>query len=46
MFERSFVLPEDVGVTTIRAESKEGVLTIHMPRMAVEKARPVTISVQ
>ena len=46
MFERSFVLPEDVDVTTIRAESKEGVLTIHMPRMAVEKARPVTISVQ
>ena len=46
MFERSFVLPEDVDVTTIRAESKEGVLTIHMPRMAVEKVRPVTISVQ
>ena len=46
MFERSFVLPEDVDVTAIRAESKDGVLTVHMPRMAVEKARPVTISVQ
>ena len=39
-------LPEDVDVTAIRAESKDGVLTVHMPRMAVEKARPVTISVQ
>jgi len=46
LFERSFVLPEDVDVTAIRAESKEGVLTIHMPRMAVEKARPLAISVQ
>jgi len=46
MFERSFVLPEDVDIPAIRAESKEGVLTIHMPRTAVEKARPVAISVQ
>ena len=46
MFERSFVLPEDVDVTAIRAESKDGVLTVHMPRMAVEKARPVSINVQ
>ena len=46
MFERSFVLPEDVDVKGIRAESKEGVLTIHMPRTAVEKARPMAISVQ
>ena len=46
MFERSFVLPDDVDVTGIRAESKEGVLTIHMPRTAVEKARPMAISVQ
>jgi len=46
MFERSFVLPEDVDVTAIRAESKDGVLTIHMPRVAVEKTRPVAITVQ
>ena len=46
MFERSFVLPEDVDVTAIRAESKDGVLTIHMPRAAVEKTRPVAITVQ
>jgi HSP20 family protein len=46
MFERSFVLPEDVDIPAIRAESKDGVLTIHMPRTAHEKARPVAISVQ
>ena len=46
LFERSFVLPEDVDVTAIRAESKDGVLTIHMPRVAVEKTRPVAITVQ
>jgi HSP20 family protein len=46
MFERSFVLPDDVDAKTIRAESKEGVLTIHLPRLAVEKARPLAISIQ
>ena len=46
LFERSFVLPEDVDAKAIRAESKDGVLTIHLPRMAVEKARPVAITVQ
>ena len=46
MFERSFVLPEDIDVKSIRAESKDGVLTIHLPRLAVEKARPVAITVQ
>jgi len=29
----------DVDVKLIRAESKEGVLYIHLPRVAVEKAR-------
>jgi HSP20 family protein len=46
MFERSFVLPEDVDVKAIRAESKEGVLSIHLPRVAVEKARPLAITIQ
>jgi HSP20 family protein len=46
MFERSFVLPEDVDVKLIRAESKEGVLYIHLPRVAVEKARPLAITIQ
>jgi HSP20 family protein len=46
MFERSFVLPDDVDSKGIRAESKDGVLTIHMPRLPHEKARPLAISVQ
>lgn len=46
MFERSFVLPEDVDVKAIRAESKDGVLTIHMPRMPHEKVKPLAITVQ
>jgi len=46
MFERSFVLPEDVDVKAIRAEAKEGVLTVHLPRVAVEKARPLAITIQ
>jgi HSP20 family protein len=46
MFERSFVLPEDVDAKLIRAESKEGVLYVHLPRVAVEKARPLAISIQ
>jgi HSP20 family protein len=46
LFERSFVLPEDVDVKGIRAESKEGVLYMHIPRMPHEKARPLAISVQ
>jgi HSP20 family protein len=46
MFERSFVLPEDVDTKAIRAEAKEGVLTIHLPRVAHEKARPLAITIQ
>jgi len=46
MFERSFVLPDDVDTSTIRAESKDGVLTIHLPRTAHEKVRPRAITVQ
>jgi HSP20 family protein len=45
-FERTFVLPEDVDAKLIRAESKEGVLYIHLPRVPVEKARPLAISIQ
>jgi HSP20 family protein len=46
LFERSFVLPDDVDTKAIRAEAKDGVLTIHLPRSAVEKARPLAISIQ
>ena len=45
-FERSFVLPEDVDPKLIRAEAKDGVLTLTLPRTAAPKARPLAISVQ
>lgn len=45
-FERSFVLPEDVDAKLIRAEAKDGVLTVSLPKMAeVPKAKPMTIDV-
>jgi len=45
-FERSFVLPDDVDPKLIRAETKEGVLTLTLPRMTTPKAKPLAISVQ
>jgi len=45
-FERSFVLPDDVDAKLIKAESKDGVLMVHLPRVEVEKARPLAITIQ
>jgi HSP20 family protein len=45
-FERTFMVPDDVDAKAIRAESKDGVLTLHLPRTAIEKTRPVAISIQ
>jgi HSP20 family protein len=45
-FERSFMLPDDVDAKGIRAEAKDGVLVVTLPRMAVEKPRPLTITIQ
>jgi HSP20 family protein len=45
-FERSFVLPEDIDPKLIRAESKDGVLVMHIPRVDVPKTRPMAISIQ
>jgi HSP20 family protein len=46
MFERNFVLPEDVDPKLIRAESRDGVLMVHIPKVDTPKARPLAISVQ
>lgn len=46
MFERSFALPDDVDAKGIHAECKEGVLLVSLPRMAVEKPRPLAITIQ
>jgi HSP20 family protein len=45
-FSRSFALPEAVDEAAIRAESKDGVLTIHVPKTRVETKKPTTIKVQ
>ncbi len=45
-FERSFVLPDDVDPKLIKAESKDGVLVVHMPKVDVPKKRPLAITIQ
>ena len=42
-FARSFVLPETVDGAAIEAELKDGVLTIKLPKKAVEQARKITV---
>jgi HSP20 family protein len=44
-FSRSFGLPDTVDVGAIRAESKDGVLLVHLPKKVLEKPRPVEIKV-
>ena len=38
-FSRSFALPADVDESGIRAESKDGVLRVHLPKTEVKKAQ-------
>ena len=45
-FERSFALPDEVDPKLIRAESKDGVLTVILPKGAIAKAKPLAITVQ
>jgi HSP20 family protein len=47
VFERTFALPEDVDVGKIKAESKDGVLKVHLPRLAkAKKVEPVQVRIQ
>jgi HSP20 family protein len=39
-FMRSFTLPENVKADAIHCESKDGVLTVHVPKAEPKKARP------
>lgn len=45
-FSRSFALPDAVNESAIRADSKDGVLTVHVPKVKVEAKKPTTIKVQ
>jgi len=42
-FNRSFKLPEDVDPENISAVSKNGVLTVQLPKSAVTKARSIEV---
>lgn len=46
MFSRSFELPDDVEEAGIRAESKDGVLCVHIPKMMQAPKKTVDIKVQ
>jgi HSP20 family protein len=45
-FSRSFMLPDAIDADAIRAESKDGILTIHLPKSKSEAKKPTTITVQ
>lgn len=45
-FTRSFSLPDGTDEKGIQAETKDGVLTVHIPKMAAEKRSPVSISIK
>jgi HSP20 family protein len=45
-FERSFALPDDIDAKHIKAESKDGVLMVHIPKVDTPKSRPLAITIQ
>ncbi len=44
-FERSFSLPDNVAADAVRCESKDGILTVHLPKseMAKQKVKQITV---
>ena len=45
-FERRFSLPENVNSDAITCDSKDGILTVHVPKTEMLKQRPKQITVQ
>jgi HSP20 family protein len=45
-FERVFALPDNVDVNAIKAECKDGVLRVHLPKLPVEATKPLKIAIQ
>jgi HSP20 family protein len=45
-FSRSFSLPENIDTDAVHAESKDGVLRIHVPKTAAAKPKAITVKVQ
>jgi HSP20 family protein len=46
MFSRSLSLPDNAEASGIRAESKDGVLTVHIPKTKSERSKVIEIKVQ
>jgi len=44
-FERSFSLPDNVNVDTVRCDSKDGILTVHIPKIEAPQQKPKQITV-
>lgn len=44
-FQRSFAVPDDVDVTGIKADTKDGVLIVHLPKQAEQKPESISITV-
>jgi HSP20 family protein len=44
-FSRSFALPDNVDTKGIRAESKDGVLRVHVPKAEMAKPKSIAIDV-
>ncbi|MFI4868163.1 MAG: Hsp20/alpha crystallin family protein [Steroidobacterales bacterium] len=45
-FERSFSLPENANIDAIRCDSKDGILSVHIPKTETPKHKPKQITVQ
>ena len=45
-FERTFALPENIDVDAISCDSKDGILSVHIPKTQTQKSKPKQISVQ
>ena len=45
-FSRSFALPDNVDTATIRADSRDGVITVHVTKSRSEPRKPTEIKVQ
>ena len=45
-FSRSFSLPENIDASAVRAESKDGVLKVVIPKKAISQPKSITVQVQ
>jgi len=45
-FERTFTVPEDADATKIRAEFRDGVLQVHLPKRPMPKPKTIEVKVQ